>query len=200
MAARRPISKSRTSKGKRPARKAKAGAARAKRAASKKAVRPKVRPRPKPRPRTTAPSARVAPGTATPAPGAPAEPRVLIADDDPDIRSIVSGKLAQMNCKVLVAQSGDEALARAVVERPDVILLDVMMPGLNGWEVARELRKRPDFDSVGLIMLTGVGETVNAATAPLYGADDRIDKPFQLSELEYKVRRVLSEKRRAKSP
>ena len=182
------------SKSKKPAAKAsarrkgarapKAKSAPKRKAAAKRSAAPARRPRAAARPAAPAPAA------------AHAEPRVLVADDDPDIRSIVAGKLSQMSCKVLVAQSGDEALARAVVERPDIILLDVMMPGLNGWEVARELRRRPDFDSVGLIMLTGVGETVNAATAPLYGADDRIDKPFQLSELEFKVRKVLAEKRR----
>lgn len=125
-----------------------------------------------------------------------AAPKILIADDDQEIRTIVRAKLASMRCEVLVAKNGEEALAMALSEQPDLILLDVMMPLLNGWEVIQNLRKKPEFTKTAIIMVTGIGETANGATAPLYGADDHINKPFELSELEFKVRRALSAKRR----
>lgn len=126
-------------------------------------------------------------------------PRILIADDEEEIRQLVKTKLLSMKCEVLVARDGEEALSLALVEKPDLILLDVRMPGLNGWEVTKHLRKKPEFDQTAIILVTGIGEALNAATAPLYGADEYIDKPFQLAELEFKIRKVLSEKRRAKS-
>jgi DNA-binding response OmpR family regulator len=126
-------------------------------------------------------------------------PKILIADDSPEIRSLVKTKLASMKCEVLIAKDGEEALSLALSERPDLILLDVMMPGLTGWEVAKNLRQKPEMNGTAIIMVTGVGEVTNAATAPLYGADDHIDKPFELAELEYKVRKALSAKRRQNS-
>ena len=80
-------------------------------------------------------------------------------------------------------------------KRPDLVLLDVMMPNLSGWEVAKYLRERPEFDGIGIIMVTAIGETVNEMTSPLYGADDHINKPFQFAELTFKVRKLLSAKR-----
>jgi DNA-binding response OmpR family regulator len=123
-------------------------------------------------------------------------PKILVADDDQEIRTIVRAKLAAMRCEVLIAKDGEEALATALAESPDLILLDVMMPRLNGWEVIQHLRKKPEFGKTAIIMVTGIGETANDATAPLFGADDHINKPFELSELEFKVRRALSAKRR----
>ena len=64
---------------------------------------------------------------------------------------------------------------------PDVVLADVMMPGKNGWEVAKELRADETLKNVGIVMLTAIGERVNEMTSPLYGADDFVDKPFEVA-------------------
>jgi two-component system, OmpR family, alkaline phosphatase synthesis response regulator PhoP len=125
-------------------------------------------------------------------------PKILIADDDPEIRMLIKSKLDTMKCEIFVAKDGEEALALALEEKPDLLLLDVMMPLLTGWEVVQNVRKKPEFDQTGIIMITGIGENVNSATAGLIGADEHIDKPFQLAELEFKVRKVIAAKRRAK--
>ncbi len=123
-------------------------------------------------------------------------PVILIVDDDPDIREMVKENLQQMQCVVLEASDGQEGLDMIVKNNPDLVLLDVMMPGLSGWEVAKIIRKDSRFDSMGIIMITALGEKINEMTSPLYGADDHIDKPFQLSELNFKIRRTLSKKRK----
>jgi two-component system alkaline phosphatase synthesis response regulator PhoP len=125
-------------------------------------------------------------------------PKIVIADDDPEIRMLIKSKLDTMKCDVFVAKDGEEALTLALEERPDLLLLDVMMPILTGWEVVKNIKSKPEFAQTGIIMITGIGEVVNDATADLIGADEHIDKPFQLSELEFKIRKVISAKRRAK--
>lgn len=127
------------------------------------------------------------------------KPKILIADDDPEIRNLIKSRLATMQCQLFIAKDGEEALTTALEEKPDLLLLDVMMPSLTGWEIVKHLRQKPEFEKTGIIMITGIGEAINAATAPLYGADEHIDKPFQLAELEFKVRKVLSAKKRRNS-
>lgn len=126
-------------------------------------------------------------------------PLILVVDDDQEIRKMVMMHLEQLQCDSIEAEDGEKGLAMILDRQPDLVLLDVMMPGLNGWEVAKYLRERPEYDHIGLIMVTAIGETVNEMTSPLYGADDHINKPFQLAELSFKIRRTLSSKRRQQS-
>lgn len=123
-------------------------------------------------------------------------PLILVVDDNHDIRNMVMAHLESVQCDTLEADNGEDGLAMILEHKPDLVLLDVMMPGLNGWEVAKYVRDRPEFDHTGIIMVTAIGETVNEMTSPLYGADDHINKPFQLSELSFKIRRTLARKRK----
>lgn len=116
---------------------------------------------------------------------------VLIADDDPEILTMLSIRLSKRGYKVLEAADGIQTLHVARDKRPDLVLLDVMMPGKNGWEVAREMRNDDALKSIGIVMLTAIGEKVNEMTSPLYGADDFIDKPFDFSVLESKIAAVI---------
>jgi len=117
---------------------------------------------------------------------------ILVADDDLEILSLVSRHLqSAFAARVLEASDGEEALKMARDERPDVVILDVMMPGMSGWEVCRGLRDEPSLAGVGIMMLTGIGERLNEMTSPLYGADDYLDKPFELQDLEEKVRALI---------
>ena len=125
-------------------------------------------------------------------------PVILIADDDPDMLALVGRHLRQMKCKLVEASDGEMALALARKELPDLMILDVMMPGKSGWEVCKAVREDEDLKDTGVIVLTGIGETLNSLTSPLYGADESIDKPFEFPELDFKIRKVLSERRRAK--
>ena len=119
------------------------------------------------------------------------KPVVLVADDDPEILSLLSIRLNRSGFKVLEAVDGDQALAAVQEHFPDLIVLDVMMPGKNGWEVAKELRHDARFKDVGIIVLTAIGEKINEMTSLLYGADAYIDKPFEFAELEKKIHTVL---------
>ena len=127
-------------------------------------------------------------------------PVILIADDDPDLRQLVIIQLESSECVIYEASDGAKAVEELLVRKPDLIILDVMMPQLTGWEVLRYLRNSPELKNTGVLMLTGIGETLNELSSPMYGADDFIDKPFKSAELLVKVRRILSKRRRAASP
>jgi len=119
------------------------------------------------------------------------KPTILIADDDPEILTLLGIRLSKNGYQVLEAQDGIAAIEKAKREKPDLVLLDVMMPGKNGWEVAKALREDPALEKVGIVMLTAIGERVNEMTSPLYGADDYVDKPFDFTDLDKKIRAVL---------
>jgi DNA-binding response OmpR family regulator len=120
------------------------------------------------------------------------KPVILIADDDPEILTMLGIRLSKKGYQVLEAVDGNQTLSLARKHKPDLVLLDVMMPGKNGWEVAKELRADESFATVGIVMLTAIGEKVNEMTSPLYGADAYVDKPFDFTELESKIKTVLS--------
>ncbi len=116
---------------------------------------------------------------------------ILVVDDDPEIVSMVSLRLSKRGYHVITASDGIAAIAAAKRERPALVILDVMMPGKNGWEVARALRQDPVTEKVKIVMLTAIGEQVNEMTSPLYGADAHIDKPFEFAELEATLTRLV---------
>lgn len=118
---------------------------------------------------------------------------VLVVDDDPEIVGMVSLRLSRRGYRVITASDGNEALDTARRERPALVLLDVMMPGRNGWEVARALRQDPVTEKMRIVMLTAIGQTVNEITSPLYGADAYIDKPFDFVVLEKTIAKLLEE-------
>ena len=115
-------------------------------------------------------------------PGATAEMHL-----DPAVAHVVAGE-------VLEASDGEEALKVARREKPDLIVLDVMMPGMSGWEVCRAVREDDSLSHTGVVMLTGIGERLNEMTSPLYGADEFLDKPFELGDLDDKIKSVLKKK------
>src|SRR5690554_6803885 len=122
-----------------------------------------------------------------------ARPVILLADDNYEIRKILRAHFETMDCDLLEAENGAEALEQILVHQPNLVILDVMMPELNGWEVAKYVREHDDaLPGVGIIILTAIGATNNELTSPLFGADDYIDKPFDLDELDFKARAVLS--------
>ena len=116
---------------------------------------------------------------------------ILVVDDDPEIVTMLSTRLESRGYRVVTASNGKEALAEAKRRRPDLMILDVMMPGKNGWEVARALKQDPITEPIKVIMLTAIGEQVNELTSPLYGADAHFDKPFDFGELEESIAKLL---------
>ncbi len=120
---------------------------------------------------------------------------ILVVDDDPDIARFVEVNLRSAGYDVAVAGDGEEALERAGAIRPDLVLLDVMMPRIDGFEVAQRLRKNPQTASTSIIMLTAKALSADKVTGLQSGADDYIIKPFDPIELLARVKGTL---RRAK--
>lgn len=116
---------------------------------------------------------------------------ILVVDDDPEIVSMLSTRLTKRGYNVSTAADGHRALELAKRERPDVVLLDVMMPGKSGWEVARALKQDPVTQGIKIVMVTAIGESVNELTSPLYGADAHLDKPFEFEKLEKIIASLL---------
>jgi DNA-binding response OmpR family regulator len=121
-------------------------------------------------------------------------PLVLVADDEPSMLELVARHLKTMSnptLEVIQASDGEQALRLARERLPDLVVLDVMMPGMSGWEVCRKIREDVALAHTGVVMLTGIGENLNQMTSPLYGADAYIDKPFEFVELDKKVKGAL---------
>jgi DNA-binding response OmpR family regulator len=125
----------------------------------------------------------------------PTTPLVLVADDEPTMLELVARHLKTMDnpkLQVIEASDGEQAWKLAREHLPDLVVLDVMMPGMSGWEVCRKIREDVALAHTGVVMLTGIGENLNQMTSPLYGADAYIDKPFEFGELDEKVKTALS--------
>src|SRR5580765_644495 len=120
---------------------------------------------------------------------------ILVVDDDPDIARFVEVNLRSAGYDVAVAADGEEALEKAAELRPDLVLLDVMMPRVDGFEVAQRLRKNPQTANTSIIMLTAKALSADKVTGLQSGADDYIIKPFDPIELLARVKGTL---RRAK--
>lgn len=123
--------------------------------------------------------------------------RVLVVDDEPDITALVAYHLAKAGYRVSTVATGSEALKAASEERPDLVVLDLMLPGLSGYEVLQELRRQEDTRDVGVILLTAKREEADRVRGLAAGADDYLVKPFSPQELVLRVGAVL---RRLASP
>lgn len=116
---------------------------------------------------------------------------ILVVDDDPEIVTMLSTRLGKRGYQVTTAADGQKALELAKAQKFDVVLLDVMMPGKSGWEVARALKQDPDTQDTKIVMVSAIGEKTNEITAPIYGADAHVDKPFEFEQLERVIARLL---------
>src|SRR5216117_2533772 len=117
--------------------------------------------------------------------------RVLIVDDDPDILRLVSYNLTQAGFDVATAATGRKALESVQKRQPDLIILDLMLPDIDGMEVCRTLRQRDDSRRIPIIMLTARGEEIDRVIGFELGADDYVAKPFSPSELVLRVKSIL---------
>jgi DNA-binding response OmpR family regulator len=117
---------------------------------------------------------------------------ILVVDDDPEIVAMLNTRLSKRGYRVSTASDGTKALELAKRERPDVVLLDVMMPGKSGWEVARALKQDPLTQTCKIVMVSAIGEKTNEITAPIYGADAHVDKPFEFEALEKVIAGLLA--------
>jgi two-component system phosphate regulon response regulator PhoB len=117
--------------------------------------------------------------------------QILVVDDEPDISALVAFHLARASYLVRTASDGMEALRAVEVQPPDLILLDLMLPGVPGLDVLKELKRRPETSSVPVILLTARREETDRIQGLELGADDYVSKPFSPQELVLRVRAVL---------
>ena len=117
--------------------------------------------------------------------------RVLVVDDEADITALVAYHLAKAGYRVSTAASGVEALNAVREERPDLVVLDLMLPGRSGFDVLTELRSRPETKDVGVVLLTAKKDEPDRIKGLSLGADDYLAKPFSPQELVLRVGAVL---------
>ena len=114
--------------------------------------------------------------------------KILVADDDKNICELLKLYLEKENYEAIIANNGEEALRLFEFENPDLILLDVMMPKLDGWQVCREVRKHSECP---IIMITAKGETFDKVLGLELGADDYVVKPFEPKEIIARIKAVM---------
>ncbi len=114
--------------------------------------------------------------------------KILIADDDQNICELIRLYLEKENFTVVIANDGEEAIAKFGTEGPDLVLLDIMMPKLDGWQVCRQIRARSECP---IIMLTAKSETFDKVLGLELGADDYVVKPFDTKEIVARIKAVM---------
>lgn len=114
--------------------------------------------------------------------------KILVADDDKNICELIRLYLEKESYTVVLAHDGDAAVERFFAESPDLVLLDIMMPKLDGWQVCREIRKK---SNTPIIMITAKGETFDKVLGLELGADDYVVKPFDTKEIVARIKAVL---------
>src|ERR1019366_9749116 len=116
---------------------------------------------------------------------------VLVVDDEKDLVDLISYNLQRNGFKVLTATTGDAAIEIAMREAPNLILLDLMLPGMSGTEVARKLKSEPQTAGIPIIMLTAKSEETDVVVGLTLGADDYVTKPFSMKILLARLNTVL---------
>lgn len=117
--------------------------------------------------------------------------RILVADDEPDVRELVVYRMTRSGYDVIEAKNGEEAFELAVAHLPDLILADVMMPRVDGYELTRRLRAEHTTQRIPVILLTAKSQEADVSQGFDAGADDYLKKPFNPDELVARVRAVL---------
>jgi DNA-binding response OmpR family regulator len=125
------------------------------------------------------------------------EVTILVVDDNHDNVEILQTFLEARGYRVAAASDGKTALAKLEEVQPALVLLDVMMPGMDGWQVCRTIKNHPDYASVRVVMVTAKGGYEDKFEGMRSGADDYVVKPVDLGELAEKVRRNLEAGRKA---
>jgi DNA-binding NtrC family response regulator len=117
--------------------------------------------------------------------------RILVVDDEDALRTVLSGELVSEGYEVRTAADGDEAISNVQKENYDLVLLDIKMPRLNGFEVLKFIKEK--YPKTKVVMLTGFADLKNAIESKKLGAEDFVSKPYDLVDLLTTIERVLSE-------
>jgi two-component system phosphate regulon response regulator PhoB len=121
--------------------------------------------------------------------------RILVVEDEADIRQILAYNLGQAGYEILVADRGEQALALARENRPDLVLLDLMLPDMSGLDVCRNFKSESSLRDIPVIMLTARSEEIDRVVGFELGADDYVVKPFSVRELGLRIQAVLRRSR-----
>lgn len=124
-----------------------------------------------------------------------AKPTILVVDDEEDIRELVELNLRREGYHILTCETGEQALQRVASKAPDVVVLDLMLPGIDGLEVCKRIKADPKTQQIAVVMLTAKGEEADIVTGLELGADDYVTKPFSGKVLVARVRRLLRKQR-----
>ncbi|MEX1119703.1 MAG: response regulator [Terrimicrobiaceae bacterium] len=116
---------------------------------------------------------------------------ILVVEDEADVVDLLRYNLNKNGFEVLIARSGLEGIELATAHRPDLVLLDIMLPGMNGYEVCKKLRNTAETATMAIVMLTAKGETGERVKGLEFGVDDYVTKPFSPKELILRIRAVL---------
>jgi len=123
--------------------------------------------------------------------------KILVVEDERDIAALVAYHLTKEGYRVRTAEGGQEAIEAVALDKPDLMILDLMLPGFSGYEVLQEVRRRPEMSDVPVVVLTARRDEADRVKGLELGADDYVTKPFSPRELVLRVSAVL---RRAQSP
>ena len=119
--------------------------------------------------------------------------KILIVDDEPSIIVPLQFLMEQNGYETTVAFSGEEAMETIIANPPDLILLDIMLPVIDGFEVCQRVRERPELDHIRIVMITAMGSEANVAKGLALGADAYIAKPFSNAAVVEKVKELLQQ-------
>jgi two-component system, OmpR family, alkaline phosphatase synthesis response regulator PhoP len=125
---------------------------------------------------------------------------ILVVDDEQDILELLRYNLEREGYKVLTVESGEAAVSETLAARPDLVILDLMLPGIDGVEVCRRIRSKEDLNNIPIIMLTAKSEDSDIISGLEVGADDYVAKPFSPKVLVARVRALLRRKQRKELP
>ena len=117
--------------------------------------------------------------------------KVLIVEDHPDMRELLSWQVELMGFVPILAKHGKEGLEKAIAEKPELILMDIMMPGMDGWEAVRAMRAAPETKDIPILAATALFRDSDLKTCMEVGCNSYIVKPFTFHELQRKIRELL---------
>ncbi|HEX9137047.1 MAG TPA: response regulator, partial [Nitrospirota bacterium] len=121
--------------------------------------------------------------------------KILDIDDSPTVQKLIEMILSSQGYKVILASDGEEGIAKARAERPSVILVDFVMPKMNGFQVCKTLKEDPEFQDTPIILVTSKGDKVGSKFVDVLGITEYFTKPFQPEELLAKIREVIDNKK-----
>jgi two-component system, OmpR family, phosphate regulon response regulator PhoB len=125
-----------------------------------------------------------------------AKPKILIVEDDPDISELIHFNLEKAGYQTVRAEDGEQALRLTQKHQPDLILLDLLLPGLNGLEVCRRLKRDPAVQHIPIMMVTAKGDEMDRVVGLELGADDYVVKPFSIREIILRIQKLLDRRKK----